>query len=218
MSDSFTLYSYFRSSAAFRVRIALNLKGITPDYRFVHLVRDGGRQHDPAYARLNPQEIVPTLIHDGHVLGQSLAIVEYLDEIRPQPPLLPDTALARARVRQLAYAVACDIHPVNNLRVLNYLRKPLGHGDEDVVIWMTHWVDLGLAALETMVTNSPETGRFCHGDTPTLADICLVPQLANARRGRTKLENFPTLLRIERACMELPAFADAVAAKQPDAE
>lgn len=218
MADRFTLYSYFRSSAAFRVRIALNLKGIVPDYRAVHLLKDGGRQHDPDYAALNPQEIVPTLVHDGHAIGQSLAIMEYLDEIRPEPPLLPRAPLARARVRQLAYAVACDIHPVNNLRVLNFLRDPFGHSQDDVVTWMTHWVDLGLAALETMLSRAPETGRFCHGDAPTLADICLVPQMTNARRGRTDLNRFPTLLRIEEACMALPAFADAVAQKQPDAE
>lgn len=218
MADRFTLYSYFRSSAAFRVRIALNLKGIVPDYRAVHLLKDGGQQHDPDYAALNPQEIVPTLVHDGHAIGQSLAIMEYLDEIRPEPPLLPRAPLARARVRQLAYAVACDIHPVNNLRVLNFLRDPFGHSQDDIVTWMTHWVDLGLAALETMLSRAPETGRFCHGDSPTLADICLVPQMTNARRGRTDLNRFPTLLRIEEACMALPAFADAVAQKQPDAE
>lgn len=218
MAEAFTLYSYFRSSAAFRARIALNLKGIKPDYRFVHLLKDGGGQHAPDYAKLNPQELVPTLIHNGHAIGQSLAIVEYLDEIRPEPPLLPKDALGRARVRQLAYAVACDIHPVNNLRVLNYLRDPLGHDQEQVIDWMTHWIDLGFAAIESMLAGSSDTGRFCHGDTPTMADICLVPQLTNARRGKTKLENFPTLLRIEEACYALPAFADAVAAKQPDAE
>jgi maleylpyruvate isomerase len=218
MVDRFTLYSYFRSSAAFRVRIALNLKGIAPDYRFVHLLKDGGQQHAPDYARLNPQELVPTLVHDGHAIGQSLAIMEYLDEANPEPPLLPQGALARARVRQLAYVVACDIHPVNNLRVLNYLRDSLDRSQDEVIDWMTHWIDLGLGALETMLAGSSETGRFCHGDTPTLADICLVPQMTNARRGKTELERFPTLLRIEAACMALPAFADAVAAKQPDAE
>lgn len=218
MSDSFTLYSYFRSSAAYRVRIALNLKDIAPNYRFVHLLKDGGQQHAPAYARVNPQELVPTLVHDGHVIGQSLAIMEYLDEVKPEPALLPKDPAGRARVRQLAYAVACDIHPVNNLRVLNYLRKPFGHNDDDVVTWMTHWIDLGLGAIETMLSGSSETGRFCHGDTPTLADICLVPQMANARRGRTNLDAFPTLKRIEAACFELPAFDNAQPQKQPDAE
>jgi maleylpyruvate isomerase len=218
MSDSFTLYSYFRSSAAYRVRIALNLKGIAPNYRFVHLLKDGGQQHAPAYARLNPQEIVPTLVHDGHAIGQSLAIMEYLDEVKPEPALLPKDPAGRARVRQLAYAVACDIHPINNLRVLNYLRKPFGHNDKDVITWMTHWIDLGLGAIETMLSGSSETGRFCHGDTPTLADICLIPQMANARRGRTNLDAFPTLKRIEAACFELPAFDNAQPQKQPDAE
>jgi len=218
MADRFTLYSYFRSSAAFRVRIALNLKGIVPDYRFVHLLKEGGQQHAAAYARVNPQELVPTLVHDGHAIGQSLAIMEYLDEVKPAPPLLPQGAFARARVRQLAYVVACDIHPVNNLRVLNYLRKPLGHSQDEVTDWMTHWIDLGLGAMETMLAGSPETGRFCHGDAPTLADICLVPQMTNARRGKTNLDLFPTLLRIEKACYELPAFAEAQADKQPDAE
>ena len=218
MGEGFTLYTYFRSSAAYRVRIALNLKGIAPDYRFVHLLKDGGQQHAPAYARLNPQEIVPTLVHDGHAIGQSLAIMEYLDEVKPQPPLLPKDPAGRARVRQLAYAVACDIHPINNLRVLNYLRKPLGHNDDEVMTWYTHWVDLGLGAIETMLSGSPETGSFCHGDTPTLADICLIPQMANARRGRTNLDVFPTLKRIEAACFELPAFDNAQPQKQPDAE
>jgi maleylpyruvate isomerase len=218
MADAFTLYTYFRSSAAFRVRIALNLKGIVPDYRFIHLLKEGGGQHSADYVRLNPQELVPTLVHDGHVIGQSLAIMEYLDEIKPEPALLPRGVAARARVRQLAYAVACDIHPINNLRVLNYLRKPFGHDDEDVVTWMTHWIDVGFGALETMLAGSAETGRFCHGDAPTLADICLVPQMANARRGRTNLDAFPTLKRIEAACFELHAFADAVPQKQPDAE
>jgi maleylpyruvate isomerase len=218
MGDTFTLYSYFRSSAAYRVRIAVNLKGITPDYRFVHLLKDGGQQHAPAYARVNPQELVPTLVHDGHVIGQSLAIMEYLDEVKPEPALLPKDPAGRARVRQLAYAVACDIHPVNNLRVLNYLRKPFGHNDDDVITWMTHWIDLGLGAIETMLSGSSETGRFCHGDTPTLADICLIPQMANARRGRTNLDAFPTLKRIEAACFELPAFDNAQPQKQPDAE
>jgi maleylpyruvate isomerase len=218
MSDNFTLYSYFRSSAAFRVRIALNLKNIAPNYRFVHLLKDGGQQHAPTYARVNPQELVPTLVHDGHAIGQSLAIMEYLDEVKPEPPLLPKDPASRARVRQLAYAVACDIHPIDNLRVLNYLRKPMGHNDDEVMAWFTHWIDLGLGAIETMLSGSSETGRFCHGDTPTLADICLIPQLANARRGRTNLDAFPTVKRIEAACFELPAFDNAQPQKQPDAE
>lgn len=216
--DSFTLYSYFRSSAAFRVRIALNLKGVVPDYRFVHLLSDGGQQHDSEYARLNPQELVPALVHNGQVFGQSLAIIEYLDEIRPEPPLLPCDSAGRARVRQIAYAIACDIHPINNLRVLNYLRDSLGRNQSEVVAWMTHWIDLGLQAVEAMLAQSPLTGRFCHGDAPTIADICLIPQLANARRGRTNLDLYPTLTRIEAAAYALDAFANARPENQPDAE
>ena len=217
-AEAFTLYSYFRSSAAFRVRIALNLKGIEPDYRFIHLLKDGGQQHASEYARLNPQELVPTLVHEGHAIGQSLAIMEYLDEIKPEPPLLPKDALGRARVRQLAYVVACDTHPVNNLRVLNYLRDPLGHTNDTVIAWMDHWIHLGLGALETILSVSKETGRYCHGARPTIADICLIPQLANARRGKLDLNRYPTLLRIENAAFELPAFEKALPKNQPDAE
>lgn len=218
LREAFVLYSYFRSSAAFRVRIALNLKGIAPDFRFVHLLKDGGQQHDNGYARLNPQELVPTLVHGGHAIGQSLAIMEYLDEIKPEPPLLPRDASGRARVRQLACAIACDIHPVNNLRVLNYLRDPLGHSQDDIVAWMTHWIELGFRAIEAMLAESPLTGRFCHGDEPTIADICLIPQMANARRCRMDLDLFPMLKRIESAAYALGAFADARPENQPDAE
>jgi maleylacetoacetate isomerase len=218
MAEEIALYTYFRSSAAFRARIALNLKGIAADQRFVHLTREGGAQHAPAYARVNPQELVPTLVHDGHAIGQSLAIIEYLDEIAPEPPLLPRTALARARVRQLAYAVACDIHPINNLRVQNYLRRTMHQGEDAVSAWVAHWIGLGFAAMETLLAGASETGRFCHGDSPSLADICLVPQMANARRAQMLLDAYPTLLRIESACLGVRAFADALPANQPDAE
>lgn len=218
MNDSFTLYTYFRSSAAFRARIALNLKGLAPDYRFVHLLKDGGQQHGPDYARLNPQELVPALVHDGHTIVQSLALIEYLDEIVPEPPLLPKEPLARARVRQIAYAVACDIHPINNLRVLQYLRKEQGRSEEEVLAWQRHWITLGFDAIETMLVGSRETGRFCHGDTPTLSDICLVPQMANARRVKLEMSLWPTLARIEQAALALPAFDRALPANQPDAE
>ncbi len=217
-TDHFTLYTYFRSSAAFRARIALNLKGIAPDCSFVHLLKDGGQQHAPEYAQLNPQELIPTFVHDGHAIGQSLAIIEYLDEIRPEPPLLPKAPLARARVRAIAYAVACDIHPLNNLRVLRYLRKDMGHSEDDVLAWTRHWIGLGFHALEAMLSSSPETGRFCHGDAPTLADVCLVPQMANARRAGMDVTVWPALHRIEQAALALAAFDRALPANQSDAE
>ena len=218
MSDDFVLYGYFRSSAAFRLRIALNLKGIAPEYRFVHLLKDGGQQHAPSYKAINPQEIIPTLAHDGHVIGQSLAAIEYLDEIRPEPPLLPRDAVGRARVRQLAYVVACDVHPINNLRVSNYLRDKLSAGTEAQRDWHQHWIRLGFTALETLLSSSAETGKYCHGDRPTLADICLIPQMANARRVSLDLSPFPTLLRIEKGALALAAFTAALPANQPDAE
>jgi maleylacetoacetate isomerase len=211
------LYDYFRSSAAYRVRIALNLKGVTPERAFVQLRR--GAQRGDDYLALNPQGLVPSLVTDGgDVLTQSLAIVEWLDETHPAPPLLPSGATERARVRALALAVACDIHPLNNLRVLNYLTGTLGATDAQKNGWYRYWCDVGLEALETRLAREAATGSFCHGDMPTLADICLVPQLANARRVELDLAPYPTLLRIEAACMAVPAFADAAPAKQPDAE
>jgi maleylacetoacetate isomerase len=211
------LYDYFRSSAAYRVRIALNLKGIAPERAFVHLRR--GDQHDAGYLGLNPQGLVPLVVtDDGATLTQSLAIIEWLEETHPAPPLLPGTPVERARVRSLALAIACDIHPLNNLRVLKYLTGTLGATDAARDTWYAHWCDIGLRALETRLAHEPATGRFCHGDIPTLADICLVPQLANARRVTLDLAQFPTLLRIETACVALPAFAAAAPSNQPDAE
>ena len=218
MTNTFTLYTYFRSSAAFRARIALNLKGIAPDYRFIHLLKDGGQQHADRYTKLNRQGLIPTLVHDGHAIGQSLAIIEYLDDIRPEPALLPKDAAGRARVRQIAYAVACDIHPINNLRVLNFLRKDLGHSEEEVLGWTRHWIALGFDAIESMLADSGDTARFCHGDTPTLADICLIPQMANARRAKMDVTAWPTLFRIEQTALALPAFDRALPQHQPDAE
>jgi maleylacetoacetate isomerase len=211
------LYDYFRSSAAYRVRIALNLKGLEPERSFVHLRR--GAQRGDDYLAVNPQGLVPALVTDGgDVLTQSLAIIEWLDETQPQPPLLPASAAGRARVRSVALAVACDIHPLNNLRVLNYLTGTLGATDAQKDGWYRYWCDVGLEALETRLAREAATGAFCHGETPTLADICLVPQLVNARRVNLDLAPYPTLLRIEVACNALPAFAAAVPAKQPDAE
>ncbi|MDE2182832.1 MAG: maleylacetoacetate isomerase [Alphaproteobacteria bacterium] len=210
------LYTYFRSSAAFRVRIALNLKGLKPEQVFVHLRKN--EQGSAPYRGINPQGLVPTLEHDGRSFGQSLAIAEYLDEIVPEPPLLPARAAERARVRQLADIVACDIHPLGNLRVLRYLRDRMGQNEEAVADWQRHWIALGLEAFEDLVAGSSDTGRFCHKDKPTLADIFLIPQLANARRAQLDLAPFPTLLRIEETALALPAFADALPKNQPDAE
>ncbi len=211
------LYDYWRSSAAYRVRIALNLKGLAPERAFVHLRRGDQRAGD--YLALNPQGLVPTLVlDDGRALAQSLAIVEYLDEAFPTPPLMPADAPGRARVRSIALAIACDIHPLNNLRVLNYLTGTLGVSEGQKDGWYRYWVDVGLEALETELARDRETGRFCHGDAPTLADVCLVPQLANARRFSIDLDPYPTLRRIESACLALAPFADAAPARQPDAE
>jgi maleylacetoacetate isomerase len=218
MAAEFQLYGYFRSSAAFRVRIALTLKGITPELCFVHLLRDGGEQHKPDYKALNPQELVPTLVHNGHTITQSLAIIEYLDEIAPEPPLLPKDAYGRARCREISYVIACDIHPVNNLRVNQYLKSTFGAGVEAQIAWQQHWIATGFAALETMLSGSPQTGRYSHGDAPTIADICLVPQMANARRVKLDLTPYPTLVRIDAEALKHPAFDAALPANQPDAE
>jgi len=211
------LYGYFRSSAAYRLRIALNLKGLAAEHAFVQLRQ--GAQHSADYLALNPQGLVPMLVtDDGTVLTQSLAIIEWLEETHPQPRLLPASAAERARVRAIALAVACDIHPLNNLRVLKYLAGPLGIDEPARDTWYRHWCEVGLAALETQLAREAATGRYCHGDAPTLADVFLVPQLANARRVSTDLTRYPTLLRIDAACNLLPAFADAAPARQPDAE
>jgi maleylacetoacetate isomerase len=217
MSD-FVLYGYFRSSAAFRARIALNLKGIIPELRFVHLLRDGGQQHTAEFRALNPQELIPALVHDGHTITQSLAIIEYLDEIVPRPPLLPADAPGRARARSIAYAVACDIHPVNNLRVNQYLKKTFNADADAQTAWQRHWISTGFAALETTLARDRETGAWCHGDAPTIADICLIPQVANARRVRLEIEAWPTIARIEAHALTHPAFNAALPANQPDAE
>jgi len=211
------LYDYFRSSAAYRVRIALNFKGLTVERAFVHLRRDA--QRDAGYLALNPQGLVPALAADEvTVLTQSLAIIEYLEETHPQPSLFPQGAAARARVRAIALEVACDIHPLNNLRVLKYLKNTLHVSEADKDTWYKHWVHEGLAALETQLSRDPATGTFCHGNAPSLADVVLVPQLANAHRFNVDVTPFPTLLRIEAACLALPAFALAEPSLQPDAE
>lgn len=215
------LYSYFRSSAAYRVRIALGLKGLAWETVPVHLLQGGGQQHSAAYRATNPQELVPAL-QDGEgegaaVLTQSLAIIEYLDETHGGAPLLPQDPLGRARVRALAQSIACDLHPLNNLRVLAYLKHTLGVDDEAKNAWYAHWVALGLSALEQSLAGSSATGRYCHGDTPGLADCCLVPQVYNARRFNCPLQGYPTIARIVAACEELPAFQQAAPERQPDA-
>jgi maleylpyruvate isomerase len=208
------LHGYFRSSASYRVRIALNLKGLAAEHRSHHLRK--GEQRDPAYLALNPQGLVPTLIDDaGHALTQSLAIIEWLDETHPTPALLPSDALQRARVRAFALAIACDIHPVQNLKVLARLRE-LGHAEDDVTGWAAWANREGLAACETLIADQP--GPFCFGAAPTLADVCLVPQLANARRFGVRVEDFPRLLAAETAARPLQAFADAAPERQIDAE
>jgi maleylpyruvate isomerase len=210
------LHNYFRSSTSFRVRVALAMKGLDYDYLPVHLRK--GEQRGQAFLALNPQGGVPALeLDDGRVLTQSMAILEYLDEVHPEPPLLPADPLGRARVRALAYAVACDIHPLNNLRVLQQLGK-LGQDQAGVADWFRHWVALEFAALEKRLAGEPETGRFCHGDRPTLADLCLVPQVVNGARFDCDLAPYPTIRRIHEACMELDAFAKAHPMQQPDAE
>jgi maleylpyruvate isomerase len=216
------LYGYFRSSASFRVRIALNLKGLPFDYEAIHLVRHGGEQLTADFKAINPEALVPVLIDDTQepppTMTQSLAIIEYLDETHPEPPLLPPDAAGRARVRALALAVACEIHPLNNLRVLRYLTQVLKVDEAAKDAWYRHWVETGLAAFERQLVASPATGTFCHGDTPTLADLTLVPQIFNAQRFECDLSAMPTTMRIFEACMALDAFARAVPAAQPDAE
>ncbi|MEX0139462.1 maleylacetoacetate isomerase [Massilia sp. LMS1-1-1.1] len=212
------LHGYYRSSASYRVRIALNLKNLHPDTAYVHLSRNGGEQFTPAFSSLNPQHLLPVLEDGGAVLTQSLAIIEYLDETQPGHQLLPVDAPGRARVRQLSMVCACDIHPLNNLRVLNYLTGPLALSQEQKNAWYLHWTHLGLAALEAELANSRFTGTFCHCDTPTLADCCLLPQVYNARRFQCDLTPYPTILRIVAQCEALPAFQDAHPDRQPDAE
>ena len=211
------LYTYFRSSAAYRVRTALELKGLPYKAVPVHLVRGGGEQHSAAFAMLNPSELVPVLVDGEATITQSLAIIEYLDEVHPAPALLPPDAAGRARVRAIAQTIACEIHPLNNLRVLQRLEATLGASAQTKSEWYAHWVTLGFTALESMLSQSAATGRYCHGDTPTLADCCLVPQIYNAERFGISLAAYPTLCRIGAACLELPAFQQASPQAQADA-
>jgi maleylacetoacetate isomerase len=208
------LYGYFRSSAAFRVRIALNLKGLAYEGASIHLRR--GDQAQAGFLAVNPQGLVPALETDGQILIQSIAVIEYLDETHPEPPLLPRDAAGRARVRALAAIVACDIHPLNNLRVLRYLHRPLGQDQTAIETWYNHWIDAGFQALESKLAGDARTGAFCHGDAPGLADIALVPQVVNAERYELDLAPYPTINRIFENCIKLDAFADAHPNRQPD--
>lgn len=201
------LYDYFRSSTAYRIRIALNLKGLDAEKIPVNLLE--GAQKADDYKKLNPMASVPTLIDDGHTLTQSMAILEYLEEIHPTPPLLPKTPHERARARAMANLVAIDIHPLNNLRVLKYLTGELGISEEQKMTWYRHWIANGFTALETLLTTTPGIGTFCHGDTPTFADICLIPQVYNANRFECDMIPFPTITRINEECQKLDAFKKA---------
>lgn len=213
------LFGFFRSSAAFRVRIALNLKGLAYEDAFIHLRRNDQRGEN--YLAVNPQGLVPALEIDGQTLIQSMAIVEYLDETHPEPPFLPADPAGRAQVRALAAIVACDIHPINNLRVLRYLSRPLGHDQTAIETWYNHWIATGFEAFERLLAGDRaagghRAGDFCDGDRPGLADIALVPQVVNSERYRLDLSPYPTIARIYANCMQLQAFADAHPNNQPD--
>ena len=199
------LYNYFRSSASYRVRIALALKGLDCELVPVHLVR--GEQLAEAFGQIAPSRLVPLLDTGEQLLSQSMAIIEYLDEVHPEPPLLPGTPLDRARIRSLAQDIACEIHPLDNLRVLRFLVRDIKVSEDDKNRWYTHWVEQGLDAVEKRLAHDPRTGRFCHGDSPTLADCVLVPQIHNAQRFECRLDHVPTLMRVFGACMALDAFS-----------
>ncbi len=218
MPDTRTLYSYWRSSAAYRVRIALNLKGLDYAIAPVHLLRNGGEQHADEYRALNPQQLVPTLVDGGNAIHESLAIIEYLEEAYPDTPrLLPPGALACARVRALAQAIVCDIHPIGNLRVLQYLQRELGASEEQKLAWSRHWIEIGFEAIEAMLTANGRAGVFCGGDTPSMADCCLIPQVYNARRFGLSLARYPTIDAIDAVCRKLEAFAQAAPEAQAEA-
>jgi maleylpyruvate isomerase len=215
---AFTLYTYWRSSAAFRVRIALNLKGLPYDSVPKHLLRDGGEQRKADYLALNPQGLVPGLAHEGVFLSQSLAICEYLEEIQPEPRLLPGNPVDRARIRAMALAVACDVHPLNNLRVLLYLRREFGQDEEGANRWARHWISSGFEALEQWIARHSADGRYSFGSAATLADVFLLPQVFNARRVQTDLAPFPRIVAVAGHLLTVPAFAAARPEAQPDAE
>lgn len=212
-----TLHGYWRSSASYRVRIALNLKRLKWDHVGVHLVEAGGMQNKSEFATLNPQKLVPVLVVDGVSLTQSMSIMEYVDEQYPEPPLLPKNAVERAYVRSLCEAIACEIHPLNNLRVLTYLTSTMQVSEHAKADWYQHWVKLGFEAVETMLSKSSFAGDFCAGDAPGMADCCLIPQVYNARRFNVPMDLYPQIQRIEKTCLTLPAFKNASPENQPDA-
>ncbi|MEA2092933.1 MAG: maleylacetoacetate isomerase [Pseudomonadota bacterium] len=211
------LYTYFRSSCSYRVRIALALKGLAFDSRYIHLLRDGGENWQPEYRRQNPQGLVPTLVDGQRIFTQSLAIIEYLDECYPDPPLLPADVRDRARVRALAQVIASDIQPLNNLRVLDFLNRELGASEQQVQVWYRHWITEGFHAVEALLGRQRQTATCCCGDVPTVADICLIPQAYNALRFHCELEAFPTVWKVYEHCTTLPAFQAAAPENQADA-
>ncbi len=212
------LFTYWRSSAAYRVRIALAIKGLEADQVAVHLMKDGGQQKSESYLNINPHGLIPALEDEGLVLSNSLAIIEYLEELHPEPSLLPGSPGERARIRQIAQTVACDIHPVQNLRVLQYVARDSDDKWAAMAHWAKHFITLGFDGLETQLAREAATSTYAHGDSPTLADICLVPQMANARRYGVDMSAYPTLVRIDGAAQALPAFQQAAPENQPDAE
>ena len=215
VGDSVKLYSFWRSSACYRVRIALNLKRVAFETMVVNL--PGNQQHDAAFKEINPQEIIPVLMHGGRVLRQSLAIMEYLDETWPENPLLPSVARDRQRARAIAQAVACEIHPLNNLRVMKYLETTFGANQDQRETWMRHWITEGFDALEEVLDDNPSTGAFCEGDRPTIADCCLVPQVYNAKRFGVDMAPYANIKRINADCLALDAFDKARPELQADA-
>jgi maleylacetoacetate isomerase len=212
------LYSFFRSSAAYRARIALNVKGLQYEYVAKHLVKNGGEHRLADYLAINPQGFIPALEHDGALITQSVAIIEYLEEVFPAPSLLPKRAIDRAAVRAMSQLVACDVHPLNNLRVLNYLKSPLGQSSEVIADWYKHWIAEGFAALEQLIVKHSSDGRYCFGNAVTMADVLLVPQVANSRRYQMDLTSYPTLKKVTTHLENLPAFLAARPEAQPDAE